>query len=110
MARKPISDGSDCAAPLTVAVVGYGKFGRLHSIKYRELPDTELSCIVDSCPERRALAQQEHPTVRTFESVGQMLAGQRPDIASVVVPAAEHFEVARELLARGVHILVEKPL
>lgn len=98
------------AAPLRVAVVGYGQFGRFHSFKYRDLAGAALTSVVDCDPQRRALAAAEHPGIDTFSDVETLLRESHPQAASVVVPAGEHFAAANQLLKAGVHTLVEKPL
>jgi predicted dehydrogenase len=46
--------------------------------------------------------------VRAFESLEPLL--DAIDAATVVVPTPAHFEVARAALARGKHLLIEKPI
>lgn len=101
---------SGANARLEVAVIGYGQFGRFHSFKYREMAETVLASVVDCDPKRRALAAAEHPGVATFANVESLLREAPPQLASVVVPAGQHFATAKQLLNAGVHNLVEKPL
>lgn len=106
----PVFNASRLGLPLRVAVIGYGQFGRFHSLKYRSIPGASLSTVVDCDPERRALAAAENPGVVTFASVESLLRECPPHLASIVVPAGEHFAAAEQLLNAGVHTLVEKPL
>ena len=39
-----------------------------------------------------------------------MPAGERVDFASIVTPNHLHFEMARALLAAGIHVVCEKPM
>jgi len=39
-----------------------------------------------------------------------MLDREKPDVVSIAVPTERHAEVASEAIARGVHVLIEKPL
>lgn len=108
---KPNSSLGHLKAPLLkVAVIGYGKFGRLHATKYRDMKGSILIAVVDGDPERRALAARENPGISTYADIDGMLRGGSPDMASVVVPAVHHFAVAEQLLNAGVHLLIEKPL
>ena len=61
----------------------------------------------DTRPERSAQVAQELG-VRAFESYDALLDGV--DALTVVVPTPAHFEVARQALERGKHLLIEKPL
>jgi UDP-N-acetylglucosamine 3-dehydrogenase len=40
----------------------------------------------------------------------EMLEREKPDLVSIAVPTTSHAEVALETIARGIHVLVEKPL
>ena len=95
------------SARLRAAVVGVGYLGRFHAEKYHANPDVELVAVVDTDRDRAreiggALGVEP---VTDFRS----LFG-RIDCASVVVPTQLHHAVARDLLAAGVDVLVEKPL
>jgi predicted dehydrogenase len=100
----------DFYSPLNVAVIGYGQFGRLHARKYQSMAGTTLASVVESNPERRELAETENPGTVVYASVDELLRNNSPQIASVVVPAKQHYEAALQLLGAGVHTLVEKPL
>lgn len=89
------------------AVVGVGYYGSFHAEKYATLPGCKLVGVVDIDPEHgeRAAAEYEVPWYRDHrELIGQV------DVVSVAVPANAHFEVARDLLEAGIHVLVEKPV
>ncbi|HZP25001.1 MAG TPA: Gfo/Idh/MocA family oxidoreductase [Terriglobales bacterium] len=99
--------------PLRVGVIGCGAFGRNHARVYRELAadaseGIELAGIADTDFARAQAAAREFGT-RAFRSVEELIdAGV--DAVSVAVPTIAHLAVARELMRRGVDVLVEKPL
>ncbi len=97
---------------LQVAVVGVGSFGRNHARVYKELSEegAELAAIVDSdLPRAQAVAAEFGG--EAFGSVGEMLmAIPALQAASVAVPTVAHLATARELMERGVDVLIEKPL
>ena len=92
---------------LRAAVVGVGYLGRFHAQKYAVHPDAELVAVVDvdaaRCREVAAELGVE-PLGDHRELIGRL------ECASVAVPTPCHFEVARDLLAAGIDVLVEKPL
>lgn len=102
--------GAAFAPVVHAAVVGYGQFGRLHAQKYQGLLGCRLRSVVDNDVRRRELATEEHLGVKTYATVDEMIEDGRPHLASVVVPAAMHYAVAKTLLQAGVHTLIEKPL
>lgn len=81
--------------------------GRHHARVYSELPDCELVAIIDSNLDRAREIARKHG--------GQAFAGIEEvrthiDAASVAVPTIHHRAVAEPLLARGIAVLVEKPI
>ncbi len=97
---------------LKVAVVGVGSFGRNHARVYRELSGegVELAAVVDADVARAQAVAAEFGG-QAFGSVGEMLAAC-PGVKamSVAVPTVAHLATARELMERGVDVLIEKPL
>lgn len=92
---------------LRAAVVGVGYYGSFHAEKYATLPGCELVAVADhnSYHAERAMAEYEVPAYSDHrELIGKV------DMVSVVVPAKGHFQVARDLMEAGIHVLVEKPI
>jgi predicted dehydrogenase len=73
----------------------------------RDMTGVKFAGFYDTRPERSAQVAQELG-VRAFESYDALLDGV--DALTVVVPTPAHFEVARQALERGKHLLIEKPL
>jgi predicted dehydrogenase len=93
-------------------VVGVGSFGRNHARVYQELVDegAELVAVVDADLTRAQAVAAEFGG-RAFGSVSDMLAATPTlNAASVAVPTVAHLAAARELMSRGVDVLIEKPL
>ncbi|MCP1726517.1 putative dehydrogenase [Natronospira proteinivora] len=92
---------------LKAAVVGVGYYGSFHAEKYATLPGCELVAVSDHNPDHgeRAATEYEVP----YLSDHRDLIG-KVDVVSVVVPANGHYQVARDLLEAGIHVLVEKPI
>ncbi|OGT92934.1 MAG: hypothetical protein A2083_09915 [Gemmatimonadetes bacterium GWC2_71_9] len=94
-------------APLAVGVAGVGSLGFHHARHYAALPGVRLAGVFDARPERAAEVAARLGT-RACPSLDALLE----DVAaiSVVVPTPAHHDVALAALARGRHVLVEKPL
>ena len=94
-------------ATLRAGVVGTGHLGSLHARKYQALNGVELAAVADVDPEqaRRAAGDETTRVLTDHRSLAEEV-----DLASVVVPTGLHYEVARDLLNAGVHVLVEKPI
>src|SRR5437763_1941468 len=92
---------------LSVRVVGIGHFGGNHARIYSELPKAEFVAIREIDPVQSAENAQKfgvQPTNSLDEFAGLV------DAASVATPTCSHFSIARDLLARGKHLLIEKPM
>ncbi len=92
---------------MRTAVVGVGYLGRFHAQKYSSLPNSRLVGIADPSPAARAAVAAElgvpaHADYR--ELLGNV------DAVSIVTPTPLHYELAREFLETGAHVLVEKPM
>jgi predicted dehydrogenase len=93
--------------PLRCAVVGVGYLGKFHAQKYAALPDCDLVAVVDSNPEQARAVAEPNGTMALADY--RELLG-RVDAVSIVVPTSLHFQVARDFLEAGSHVLVEKPI
>lgn len=92
---------------LRFAVVGTGIMGANHARIGSQIRDIELTHVVDPTFERaEALASEYGGT--PHRSVSEIAS--QIDLAVVATPTSTHFEVASELIAAGVHVLVEKPI
>jgi predicted dehydrogenase len=88
-------------------VVGAGGLGYHHVRILRELPGVTLAGFYERDPARRAHVAAELG-VRAFASLDALL--DETDALTIVVPTPAHFDVARAALARGKHLLIEKPI
>lgn len=91
-------------------LVGYGLFGAHHARAIAHTPGAELRAIAVPSAASQARARQDHPTAAVYADYHELLARDDLDAVSVVVPNHQHFEVGREVLASGRHLLLEKPM
>jgi predicted dehydrogenase len=102
--------GRRTADKVRVSVLGTGSLGNEHVRIYSELAGAGhviLAGIYDVSGETaRKIAEKYR--VRAFASVTEAEAAS--DAVSIVTPTTTHFELARSLLQRGKHVLVEKPM
>jgi predicted dehydrogenase len=92
---------------IRAAVIGVGYLGRFHAQKYARAGGCELLAVVDPRAAARAAVAAELE-VRALEDHRSLLGAV--DAVSVVTPTPSHFAVARDFLAGGAHVLVEKPI
>jgi predicted dehydrogenase len=92
---------------IRAAVVGVGYLGRFHAQKYASLPGCRLVGVADANPATRAAVAGELGT-EAFADWRELLG--RVDAVSIATPTPLHHAIAREFLAAGAHVLVEKPM
>lgn len=96
-------------SPIKIAIVGAGLIGPRHAQSVISSPSTELVGLVDPAGSGKTTACELNTNY--FPSVAALLASShRPDAAIVCTPNHTHVPVAKELLAGGVHVLLEKPV
>ncbi len=94
--------------PLRIGVVGVGIMGSNHARVFAGLPDTELVAVAD-------------PDVKQVEFVARTLGcaavtdidallDLKLDAVTIAAPTHLHRDIALACIARGVHVMVEKPI
>src|SRR5512132_1860787 len=94
--------------PLRVGVVGVGVMGSNHARVFVGLPGTELVGVAD--PDRKQ-AEFVARTLGCDATAGvEELLERRVDAITVAAPTHLHRDIALKCIARGVHVMVEKPI
>ncbi len=97
-------------AKVKVAVLGTGSLGQHHARIYSELHaagQVELTGIFDAHAETARTVAAKHK-LKVFASIAEAAAAS--DALNIATPTTTHFEIAKQLLAAGKHVLVEKPM
>jgi predicted dehydrogenase len=93
-----------------VAVLGVGSLGKEHARLYAELAaagQVEFAGVHDAAIETAHKIAQKYQ-VRAFHSFAEATAAS--DALNIVTPTTTHFDLAKQLLQQGKHVLVEKPM
>jgi len=92
---------------LRIGVVGVGHIGSNHARLYAEIPSAEFTAVYDVDPFRSRTIGGKFgaATAKSLDEFMDMV-----DAASVATPTNTHYAIARLLLAKGKHVLVEKPI
>jgi predicted dehydrogenase len=92
---------------IRTGVVGVGHMGINHVRVCSELPQCKLAAVYD------INSDAAHAAARKFRThVAQSLEefADAVDAATICTPTVSHYEIGRFLLARGKHLLIEKPI
>lgn len=105
-----MSGTSGQASPVKVGVIGWGRFGRLHSLTLNGLAEAELVAVVARREESLAAARQELPHVPGWTNLPDAIAQSGAEAWIVACSTREHVRVTRLLLEAGKTVLLEKPV
>ena len=92
---------------IKIGVVGIGHLGNYHLQKYSKLENCEIIAVADTQIERTGKVKDIY-SCAAFSDHRDMLG--LVDAVSIAVPTGEHHIVARDFLAAGVDVLIEKPI
>ena len=92
---------------LKLAVIGAGHLGRFHAQKMRQVPGVELVAVADPVEANRVQVAVECQT-RSVADYRELLG--QIDAAVLAAPTRFHHAIGKDLLERGIHLLVEKPI
>jgi predicted dehydrogenase len=94
------------------AIVGFGFISaKGHLPAYQKRDDVEIVAFADVCPARLEAARAASPKARFYQTFEELLASERElDFVDIATPPAFHAKIALAALARGLHVLCEKPL
>ena len=94
--------------PTKLAVLGAGLIGRRHIDHVQQVPEAELTAIVDPSAAGQEIALDK--SVAWFPDLGALLAQQKPDGIIAATPTQLHVANGLEAIAAGIPILLEKPI
>jgi len=89
------------------AVVGVGYLGRFHARKYAAIDTAELVAVVD-IDEQAARRLAEDCGCRALTDYRDIIG--EVEAVSIAVPTVRHYDIARDFLDAGIHVLLEKPI
>lgn len=91
-----------------IGLAGCGYWGRNLARNLHQLG--RLAAVCDSDPRVLAMVRREHPGVRVERRFERLLALPEVRAVALAVPAAQHYECARQALLADKDVFVEKPL
>ena len=92
---------------IKTAVIGTGYLGKFHAQKYAALETSELVAVVDTDETVAGHIAGEHHC-RALSDYRELFG--HVDAVSIAAPTQSHYEIARDCLNQGIHVLVEKPI
>ncbi len=96
--------------PVRVGMVGLGGWGKNLLRNFAALPQSDLRWACDADPGARAMYEPANPGVRFTADYRDLLSDPELEAVVLATPVPTHFELARQALDAGKHVLVEKPM
>jgi predicted dehydrogenase len=90
--------------------IGYGYWGPLMLRNLAKQKNAEVALLADLSEQRLADAQRTYPGLPVTRDPADVLSAPDIDAVYIATPLATHFDLARQALVQGKHVLVEKPL
>ena len=100
-----------CPSMLRGGIIGVGNVAlHGHLPAWGARRDIEIVAATDTREDRRAACASALPGARWYDSVDALVDDPRLDFVDICTPPMSHASVIRRALARGLHVLCEKPL
>jgi predicted dehydrogenase len=93
-----------------VGVVGVGYWGPNFVRILDELPDFQVAAVCDTDSKKFDRLVGQYPHISFVDSLDKLLDSSDLDAVVVATGSDSHYQVAKQCLLAGKHILVEKPL
>ncbi|UCD02642.1 MAG: Gfo/Idh/MocA family oxidoreductase [Candidatus Aenigmatarchaeota archaeon] len=94
---------------MRVGVIGAGVMGKNHARVYSEMDDVELVGIADSSISAGKTVAKKHGCPH-YVDYKKFIEKEKPEAVSLCVPTSLHYKIAKDVIDRGLHLLVEKPI
>lgn len=95
---------------LNIAQIGVGYWGPNLLRCFHSLERSRVRLAVDFKPERRMFVENNYPDIRTSDDINSVFDDDKVDAVIVATPPSSHFELTKQALQSGKHVLVEKPM
>ena len=95
--------------PVHIAVIGCGRWGPNHVRCLGRIPGCTVTA-VDRDPARLDAIRSDFPSVRAKDDPLDVLDDDEIDAVIIATPTATHFQLCRQAIQAGKHVLCEKPL
>lgn len=95
---------------MKVALIGCGSWGSNHARVYFELDDIcELTAVCDIDRIRAERIARKYGC-KAYTDYQELISECKPEAVSICTPSSTHFEIAYDIVRKGIDTLVEKPM
>lgn len=95
---------------INVALVGYGYWGVNLLRNLTSIKNCNVAGVCESNENRHAAIKELYPDAIVVSNYSTVLSNPKIDAVVIATPVDTHYELAKQALLSGKHVLVEKPL
>ncbi|MEG0750582.1 MAG: Gfo/Idh/MocA family oxidoreductase [Oscillospiraceae bacterium] len=93
---------------ISIGIVGAGGMGTVHMANYAHIDGVKVVAVCDTSP--AAAERAESFGAKLYAGIEDMLDGEKIDVVDICAPTFAHHELTIAALARGKHVICEKPI
>jgi predicted dehydrogenase len=94
---------------LKIGIIGYGYWGPNIVRNFSGLTDCTIVAVCDTRPEAFQHVLASYPGITCTRDARDIFTSKTIDAVAIVTPVSTHYELARQCIANGKHVFVEKP-
>lgn len=95
---------------MKIGIVGCGLNSDYHIRFAKDYPGIEIVGVVDRDINKAKDCADRQGTQNYFGSIKELVEYKKPDVLHIVTPPHTHFDLAKEAIQSGCHVLIEKPM
>jgi len=93
-----------------IGLVGYGYWGPNLVRNFHEIPTAEITALCDLREDRLKPLARKFPSAKLTTHHEELIRDKSIDALIIATPISTHYEIARQALTAGKHVMIEKPL
>jgi predicted dehydrogenase len=95
---------------INIAVVGFGYWGPNLVRNFNQLAESRVTWVCDMDENKRKRAEKLYPTLKTTGNYLDVLRDDAVDAVIIATPVKFHYDLAKQAIESGKHVLLEKPM
>ena len=95
---------------INVCIIGYGYWGPNLCRNFSNADGYNVSTICDLDIKKLAIAKKNYPSVKIYKDFKEAIHSNKYELIILATPTSTHYSLAKFILNKSIHLLVEKPL
>lgn len=95
---------------IKVGIIGYGYWGPNLVRNFVSVEKCEVICVADRKSERLLQLKRQFQTIAGVSDEREIINSNEIDAVVIATPVSTHFDLAKNALQSGKHVLIEKPM